>query len=58
MTVETHDKLIALLPGVDEMKTKEAQFKSEKTHHLEQLCPLASSSQSVAGSRQTSAMEA
>jgi hypothetical protein len=41
MTVETHDKLIALLPGVDEMKTKEAQFKSEKTHHLEQLCPLA-----------------
>jgi hypothetical protein len=37
MTVETQDKLIALLAGVDEMKTKEAQFKSEKTRHLEQI---------------------
>ena len=30
MTVEIHDKLIALLAGVDELKIKEAQLKSEK----------------------------
>jgi hypothetical protein len=27
MTVEIHDKLIALLAGVDELKSKEAQTK-------------------------------
>ena len=37
MTVEIHDKLIALLAGVDELKSKEAQLKSEKTRHLEQI---------------------
>jgi chromosome segregation ATPase len=37
MTVEVHDKLIALLAGVDELKTKEAQLKSEKARHLEQI---------------------
>ena len=37
MTVEVHDKLIALLAGVDELKTKEAQLKSEKTSYLEQI---------------------
>jgi predicted nuclease with TOPRIM domain len=37
MTVEIHDKLIALLAGVDELRTKEAQLKSEKTRHLEQI---------------------
>jgi hypothetical protein len=31
MTVEIHDKLIALLAGVDELKIKEAQLKSEKS---------------------------
>jgi len=34
MTVEIHDKLIALLAGVDELKIREAQLKSEKTRHL------------------------
>jgi hypothetical protein len=37
MTVEIHDRLIALLAGVDELKTKEAQLKSEKTRHLHQI---------------------
>ena len=37
MTVEIHDKLIALLAEVDELKSKEAQLKSEKTRHLEQI---------------------
>jgi hypothetical protein len=37
MTVEIHDKLIALLAGVDELKIKEAQLKSEKQRHLEQI---------------------
>jgi chromosome segregation ATPase len=37
MTVEIHDKLIALLAAVDELKTKEAELKSEKTRHLEQI---------------------
>ena len=37
MTVEIHDKLIALLAGVDELKSKEAQLKSEKTRHFEQI---------------------
>ena len=37
MTVEIHDRLIALLAGVDELKTKEAQLKSEKTRHLDQI---------------------
>ena len=37
MTVEIHDKLIALLTEVDELKSKEAQLKSEKTRHLEQI---------------------
>jgi hypothetical protein len=38
MTVEIHDKLIALLAEVDELKSKEAQLKPEKTRHLEQIC--------------------
>ena len=37
MTVEIHDKLIALLAGVDELKSKEAELKLEKTRHLEQI---------------------
>jgi chromosome segregation ATPase len=37
MTVEIHDKLIALLAGVEELKTKEAALKAEKTRHLEQI---------------------
>jgi hypothetical protein len=37
MTVEIHDKLIALLAGVDVLKIKEAQLKSEKTRHLDQI---------------------
>ena len=37
MTVEIHDKLIALLSDVDELKSKEAQLKSEKQRHLEQI---------------------
>jgi FtsZ-binding cell division protein ZapB len=37
MTVEIHDKLIALLAEVDELKGKEAQLKSEKTGHLKQI---------------------
>jgi chromosome segregation ATPase len=37
MTVEIHDKLIALLAEVDELKSKEAQLKSEKMRHLEQI---------------------
>jgi hypothetical protein len=37
MTVEIHDKLIALLAEVDELKGREAQLKSEKTRHLEQI---------------------
>lgn len=37
MTVEIHDKLIALLGEVDELKGNETQLKSEKTGHLEQM---------------------
>jgi hypothetical protein len=37
VTVEIHDKLIALLAEVDELKGKETQLKSEKTRHLEQI---------------------
>jgi hypothetical protein len=37
MTLEIHDKLIALLAEVDELKGKEAQLKSEKTRRLEQI---------------------
>ena len=37
MTVESHDKRIAPLAEVDGLKGKEAQLKSEKTRHLEQI---------------------
>jgi chromosome segregation ATPase len=37
MSVEIHDKLIALLTVVDELKSKEAELKSEKQRHLEQI---------------------
>jgi chromosome segregation ATPase len=37
MTVEIHDGLIALLAGVDELKTKEAQLKSEKQRQSDQI---------------------
>ena len=37
MSVEIHDKLIALLTEVDDLKTKEAELKSEKQRHLEQI---------------------
>jgi hypothetical protein len=37
MTVEIHDKLIALLTEVDELKTKEAELKSEKQRQLEHI---------------------
>ena len=37
MTVEIHAKLITLLAEVDELKSREAQFKPEKTRHLEQI---------------------
>jgi hypothetical protein len=35
MTVEIHDKLIALLAEVDELKNREAQVKLEKSRHLD-----------------------
>jgi hypothetical protein len=35
--VEIHDKLIALLADVEELRTKEAAVKAEKTRHLEQI---------------------
>ena len=37
MTVEVHDKLIALLTDVDELKSREAALRAEKTRHLEQI---------------------
>jgi hypothetical protein len=37
MTVEIHDKLIALLAEVDELKSKEAGLKTDKVRHLEQI---------------------
>jgi chromosome segregation ATPase len=37
MSVEIHDKLIALLAEVDELKTKEAGLKTDKARHLEQI---------------------
>ena len=37
MTVEIHAKLITLLAEVDDLKSKEARFKLEKTRHLEQI---------------------
>jgi hypothetical protein len=37
MTVAIHDKLIALLAEVDELKTKEAGLKTDKARHLEQI---------------------
>ena len=37
MTVGIHDKLIALLAEVDELKGRQAQLKSERTRHLEQI---------------------
>jgi chromosome segregation ATPase len=37
MTVEIHDRLIALLAGVDELKTKETALKTEKQRNLEQI---------------------
>jgi hypothetical protein len=35
MSVELHDKLIALLSDVDALKNSEAQLKSEKARHME-----------------------
>jgi chromosome segregation ATPase len=37
MSVEIHDRLIALLADVDELRTKEGALKSEKQRHLEQI---------------------
>jgi chromosome segregation ATPase len=37
MTAEIHDKLIALLAEVEEIKGREAQLKLEKSRHLEQI---------------------
>ena len=37
MTVEIHDKLIALLTEVDDLKSKDAGLKTEKQRHLEQI---------------------
>ena len=37
MSVEIHDKLIALLAEVGELKNREAQLQSEKQRHLEQI---------------------
>jgi chromosome segregation ATPase len=37
MTVEVHDKLIALLAEVDELKGKEAALRADKARHLEQI---------------------
>jgi hypothetical protein len=37
MTVEIHAKLIPLLAEVGGLKSKEAQLKSEKARHLEQI---------------------
>jgi uncharacterized coiled-coil DUF342 family protein len=45
MSKEIHDKLVALLAEVDELKTKEAQLKAEKTRHLEQIAQSESETQ-------------
>ena len=37
MSVEIHDKLIAILSEVDGFKTKESELKAEKQRHLEQI---------------------
>jgi hypothetical protein len=37
MSVEIHDKLIALLSEVDSFKTKEAELKAERQRHQEQI---------------------
>jgi hypothetical protein len=37
MSVEIHDKLIALLSEVEGFKTKEGELKVEKQRHLEQI---------------------
>jgi chromosome segregation ATPase len=37
VSVEIHDKLIALLGEVGELRTKEAALKADKTRHLEQI---------------------
>ena len=37
MEIHSNQSLIALLAGVDDLKSKEAQLKSEKTRHLEQI---------------------
>jgi hypothetical protein len=37
MTAEIHDKLIALLAGVGELKTREVGLKAEKARHVEQI---------------------
>jgi hypothetical protein len=37
MSVEIHDKLIALLSEVDGLKTREAELKAEKTRHQDQI---------------------
>jgi chromosome segregation ATPase len=37
MSVEIHDKLIAILANVEDFKTKEAALKAEKARHVEQI---------------------
>jgi chromosome segregation ATPase len=37
MSVEIHDKLIALLSAVEEFKAKESELKAEKQRHQEQI---------------------
>ena len=37
MSVEVHDKLIALLTEVDELKSKEVATQVRETRHLEQI---------------------
>ena len=37
MSVEIHDKLIAILSSVEEFKAKESELKAEKQRHQEQI---------------------
>ena len=37
MSVEIHDKLIALLAGVGELKNREVALQADKVRHLEQI---------------------
>jgi hypothetical protein len=50
MSVEIHDKLIALLSEVDSFKTKEGELKAEKQRHEEQIAVSEAKCAAVMGS--------